>query len=89
MLRHPVRRICQKMMMLRELDFASASEVVANLGNFDLSGGTHLVVILLISLQVEEKLLQPPKLEGSEPKLGTPFLTHNEKSVSTCGPIPF
>ena len=44
--------------MLRELDFASASEVVANLGNFDLSGGTHLVVFLRISLQVEEKLLQ-------------------------------
>ena len=29
------------------------------------------------SLQVEEKLLQPPMHNGSEPKLETPFLKHN------------
>ena len=44
------------------------------MGNFDVSGGNHLVVILRTSLQVEEKLFEPPKLMGSEPKLGTPLL---------------
>ena len=36
----------------------------------------HLVVTLRTCLQVEEKMLEPPKLSFSEPKLWTPFLTH-------------
>ena len=39
-------------------------------------GGTHLAVTLQTSLQAEEKLLEPPKLKGVEPKPGTPLLTH-------------
>ena len=76
-LRHLVHRTRQHLMMRRGLDFARASEVVANVGNLNLFGGTHLVVTLRTCLQVEEKLLEPPKLRGSEPKLWTTFLTHN------------
>ena len=70
-------------MMRRELDFAKAPEVVADVGNFD------LVVTLRTCLQVEEKLLEPPKVRGSEPKLGTPFLSHNvEICVEVrCDPV--
>ena len=63
--------------MLRELDSAWASDVVANVGNFDFFGGTHPVVLLRKSVQVEEKLLEPPKLHGSKHKIGTPFAMHN------------
>ena len=33
-------------------------------------------LFLETSLQTEEKLLEPPKLKGLEPKRATPFLTH-------------
>ena len=62
---------------LRDLDSALASEVVANLGHFNFFGGTHFVVLLWTSVQVEEKLLEPPKLHGSEPNIGTPFAMQN------------
>ena len=64
-------------MLLREAVSAWASEVVANVESFEPFGGTHLDITLRTCLQVEEKLLEPPKLKGSEPKRGTPFLTHN------------
>ena len=62
--RHLVHRTRQHLMMRRGLDFARASEVVANVGNLNLFGGTHLVVTLRTCLQVEEKFLEPPKLRG-------------------------
>ena len=35
---------------------------------------THLDITLRTCLQEGERLLEPPRLKGSEPKLGIPFL---------------
>ena len=51
------------------------------MGNFELFGGTHLFVLLWTSVQVEEKLLEPLKLHGSEHMFGTPLAMY---SVSIC-----
>ena len=72
--RHLVTQSRQELVTLREAGSAWASEVVANVDSFGLFGGTHVDVTLQTSLQVEGKLLGPPRPRGSEPKLGTPFL---------------
>ena len=74
--RHSVHRTRQELMLLRETVSAWASDVVAKVESFEPFGGTRLVVTLRTCLQVEEKLPELPKLKVSEPKPGTPFLTH-------------
>ena len=61
----------------RRVHARSASPCESKTSRTHVAAGSGLHVAPLRTCLQEEKLLEPPRLKGSGPKLGTPFLTNN------------